>query len=69
MTKKHFIALADAIKEDGTFSEDQILTLADFCESQNPHFNDTRWRAYIKGEGGPNGGAVKTKSAEVGRRD
>jgi len=33
--------------------------LADFCAAQNPRFNRARWLAYIAGEVGPNGGAVK----------
>jgi len=66
MTKKHFIALADAIKGEnqsdqltGTslaFKERTLLALADFCESQNPNFNRERWLSYIAGECGPNGG-------------
>jgi hypothetical protein len=43
MTKKHFIALAD------------VNALADFCHSQNPNFNRSRWMGYIAGECGPNG--------------
>lgn len=31
---------------------------ADFCASQNPRFNRSRWLAYIAGECGPNGGAI-----------
>ena len=71
MTKKHFIALADAIRECNRehqslplgshnvagFSRHQLNALADFCQSQNPHFNRERWLAYIAGECGPNGGA------------
>lgn len=63
MTKKHFIALADAIREfnsnpenipiDGTV----IVMLMDFCQSQNPCFNRLRWLGYIAGTCGPNGGA------------
>jgi hypothetical protein len=54
MTKKHFIALADKIREAshyriGAFSDHQIDTLADFCQSQNAHFNRSRWIGYIKG--------------------
>lgn len=33
--------------------------LASFCAAQNPRFNRERWLAYIAGEVGPNGGAVK----------
>jgi hypothetical protein len=66
MTKKHFIALADKIRQfrtDGSgnqpFSAAQIRVLADFCKEQNPNFNHERWLAYIAGECGPNGGQVK----------
>ncbi len=64
MTKKHFIALADAIREHDThpftqaqFETAQLRTLADFCQSQNPNFNRERWLSYIAGECGPNGGS------------
>jgi hypothetical protein len=33
--------------------------LADYCKSQNGAFNRERWMAYINGECGPNGGAIK----------
>lgn len=68
MTKQHFIALADTIKDfnavarqDGTamFTETQIAVLAGFCEEQSPRFNRSRWLDYINGQCGPNGGAVK----------
>lgn len=65
MTKKHFIALADAIKEHNSgcanelFTENQIRSLADFCKSQNQNFNGVRWFSYIKGECGKNGGKIK----------
>jgi len=67
MTKKHFISLADAIIHhnkvaDRVFRFDtpyQLQTLADWCAQQNPQFNRDRWLAYIAGECGPNGGAVK----------
>ena len=67
MTKKHFIALADVIREHQRltnfndqykpFTSDQLETLADFCKAQNPNFNLERWLAYTAGECGPNGGA------------
>jgi len=68
MSKKHFIALADAIREHnqhtiGQFSVMQINALADFCQSQNPHFMRERWLSYIAGECGKNGGAVKKQKA------
>lgn len=70
MSKKHFIALANMIREStGTtgesavFNKRQILILADFCSEQNPRFNRERWLAYIAGECGPNGGRVKASKA------
>jgi len=63
VTKKHFIALADAIREHNRivylgegFDIDQIDTLADFCKSQNSQFDKDRWMGYIAGECGPSGG-------------
>ena len=76
MTKKDFIALADAIREYNAgfqpytnpagstvpFTFQQLNALADFCQSQNPNFKRSRWLAYIAGECGKNGGKV-TKAA------
>ena len=65
MTKKDFIALADAIRESNrctvsnTFSYGQLGTLAAFCGSVNPRFNPKRWLDYIEGKCGPNGGAIR----------
>jgi hypothetical protein len=67
MTKKHFIELADLIKERrwnerngaGLFVHD----LADFCESMNPRFNRQRWLDYLAGRCGPNGGRVRPQSS------
>lgn len=72
MTKKHFIALADAIKEHNgrvaestengyeiAFSFDQIQSLANFCKWQNERFDRSRWLGYIAGKNGKNGGVVK----------
>lgn len=72
MTKKNFIALADAIKDRRLssraldvcsnfaepFSPRQLELLANFCESQNPAFNRARWLGYIAGTNGKNGGAL-----------
>jgi hypothetical protein len=69
MTKKHFIALADTIRNanwyahnDNTqgFSQDAIERLADFCQWQNSNFNRERWLGYIAGTNGPSGGTVKS---------
>lgn len=72
MSKKNFIALADAIREhnrlaayidapsgEQRFTKDQIDTLARFCAQQNGQFNRQRWLDYINGECGPNGGKPK----------
>lgn len=62
MTKKHFIALADMIRNVNAdtsatpFTDWQVGALADFCAAQNPQFNRERWLGYIAGENGKNGG-------------
>jgi len=61
MSKKHFIKLADYIREsvkyaDTPFTDAQIEHLADFCHEMNPNFNRERWIGYIKGANGPSGG-------------
>lgn len=78
MSKKDFIALADVVRAinepfkrgdffpisaEGFFDRKTIAAIADFCASQNPRFNRGRWLAYIAGECGPNGGAVKKGAA------
>lgn len=69
MSKKDFIALADAIRDQiavelaypgavqRPFTYGQIQVLADFCQRQNPAFNRSRWLGYIAGTNGKNGGA------------
>ena len=70
MTKKDFIALADAIRDSNRTAENcgipeyrftqlQLNILAAFCEQQNRLFNRSRWLSYIAGECGKNGGKVK----------
>ena len=65
MTKKHFIALADMIRDfnndseptgQRAFDDRQLGLLADFCYQQNPQFNRERWLGYIAGMNGPSGG-------------
>ena len=70
MTKKDFIALADTIRahntqtlyvgvaHDACFLSPHLKTLAAFCHSCDPRFNHERWLDYIRGECGPNGGAI-----------
>ena len=68
MSKKHFIALADAIREHNRiavntngqpFDMEQIDTITRFCIAQNSRFNSQRFVDYIAGLCGPNGGAVR----------
>ena len=69
MSKKDFIALADAIRSNNQtaeqcslyapFSATQLNILAAFCAQQNSRFNRERWLDYIAGKCGKNGGAVK----------
>ena len=67
MTKKHFIALANHIKEANRvlddserYSEGVISSLADFCKSQNSNFDRELWLDYIAGKCGPCGGEIKS---------
>ena len=64
MTKQHFIALADWIREARQiglvdYSDDVVRSLALFLVTQNPRFNRTLWLCYVNGECGPNGGRLK----------
>jgi hypothetical protein len=67
MNKKHFIALADTIREidrrdaEYGFSKEELrkvflLELGNFCMAQNHNFDRERWLGYIAGTNGPNGG-------------
>ena len=78
MTKKHFIALADAVVEHNRikrnvfganaerqcFNVEQLEALADFCAEQSPLFKRDRWLGYIAGTNGKNGGPVWEKTPE-----
>ena len=66
MTKKDFIALADTIRghnahcEHSTpFDDSHLSTLERFLRTRNPNFLPARWVNYIRGECGPNGGAIR----------
>lgn len=61
MTKKDFIALADALrrlknKMDSyeeppyIFNDDVLPMIIGFCHRQNPRFNEATFRAYIASE-------------------
>ena len=66
MSKKHFRALADELRaERNTFTsrhsaqafEDMLDILVGFCKRQNGRFDEDRFRGYVAGLCGPNGGA------------
>jgi len=58
MSKKDFVALADALR--GVKVSDEVKdALVGFCRSQNPNFMEGRWREYLAGNCGPNGGEIK----------
>lgn len=71
MSKKDFIALADAVREVVTGPQAAevyrvdimqarvIDALCRFQRGQNSAFNESRWRSYLMGECGPSGGKVK----------
>jgi len=64
MSKKHFIALGDHIRANrAAFSPAAIDALAHFCREENPRFNESRWRDYIDGKCGKNGGEIKDDPA------
>ncbi len=60
LSKKHFIAIANLIREHSTdreaFTLHQVEWIADFLASQNPRFNRSRFLGYIEGSCGPCGG-------------
>jgi hypothetical protein len=67
MTKKHFIALADALRATQPpihpskvwmqWAKDRNA-IADVCQKFNGNFKSERWFDYIDGECGPNGGKL-----------
>ena len=69
MSKKDFIALANAIRdyqeakyrngESETKAPFLLDVLADFCATQNPNFKRQRWLDYVAGRCGPSGGKIK----------
>lgn len=79
MTKKHFIALADTIREENAhrekaglppmFDKAAQIALADFCLVQNNGFNRGRWLDYIEGRCGSNGGKVKATATTIDPSD
>jgi hypothetical protein len=60
MSKKNFIALANALKPVLSELTPNVLeAITGFCKSQNYNFNEARFLGYLKGECGPNGGKRK----------
>ena len=68
MTKKHFIALADTLRDYETETGEQlpdklISAIGVFCKHQNDNFSFCRWSDYLRGLCGPSGGAIKRKAS------
>jgi hypothetical protein len=62
MSKKDFIALADAIKTMSVGPEEKRNIAEGLCSTlraSNPRFMKDRFMGYVMGENGPGGGAVK----------
>ena len=68
MSKKDFIALADELRpvlDDrpgvhmSTRDEKVVDALCRFMRAQNPKFMEQRWRDYLAGDCGQNGGKIK----------
>ena len=67
MSKKDFIALADHLRyyldNNPDFTKKQrtlvIDIMAGFCQQQNCRFMRGHWLAYLAGECGSNGGAIR----------
>ena len=66
MTKKDFVAMADMIRKHNSFelcplfTDRHIEALAQFCASQSPKFKSSRWKDYIAGRCGMNGGKPRS---------
>lgn len=48
MNKKHFIALADAIRDSPVeFTPEHLKVLADFCQASNIRFDRDKWLLHV----------------------
>lgn len=71
MSKKHFIALADALRAQKPADhwdpkqkvqwELDVKAVASICAHFNYNFNRDLWMRYVNGECGPSGEAIKEK--------
>ena len=68
MTRRHFIALADALR-GAEVSEDILTRLCRFMRQQNSRFDSSRWRRYLAGECGPYGGVTRQQRREEAARE
>ncbi len=66
MTKKHFISLADAIRPSA-LSEEIVTALRRWMKRDNPAFKEDRWRDYLAGNCGPNGGRIAARTEAASR--
>ena len=68
MSKKYFIALADALRAEKPADnwlnkkvqwDMDVRAICRVLAASNPRFNELRWMQYVNGQCGPNGGAIK----------
>lgn len=62
MSRKDFIALADALRpayRAGSLSPEALDAICRFCSGQNYRFIRDRFLGYLRGECGPGGGTPK----------
>ena len=72
MSKKHFIALADAMRDVRlgelpacSIRDAEIISaLCHFMRGQNHSFMQGRWLLYLRGECGPSGGKIKRRKED-----
>ncbi len=74
MSKKDFIALADELRgplgdlNDGETKIEKALVIGHLCRfmaRSNSQFKEPRWRDYLAGKVGPNGGELKPEKPKA----